>query len=122
MDLPDFYSDFLTKEAQIKIARMLEECKDDPERLTAFYEILSQLRKAQDIGKVPMLNPSEVVSAAIQLIDTKYSIPFHRVLIRRCKRCDHVGLKVLKEGKHASGKFMTECEHCEHRQLEEIQK
>ena len=52
----------------------------------------------------------------------EYSIPFHRILIRPCKRCKHVGLRVLKEKPHASGKHMTECEHCDYRQLEDVPK
>jgi len=48
-----------------------------------------------------------------------YKYQFHRVLIRYCKRCGHAGLRVLRAPRHVSGKAMTECEHCEHRQLEE---
>lgn len=47
-----------------------------------------------------------------------YKIPLHRILIRPCKHCKHIGLRVIRS--HTTGKLLVECEHCEKHQTEVV--
>jgi len=69
MELVDFYNDLVTKEAELKLAHVLEEYKEEPETLEAFDKTLGLVKQAQEQGKIPALNPSEAISVAVQLVE-----------------------------------------------------
>jgi dTDP-glucose pyrophosphorylase len=69
MRLTDIYNGLVEQETQVKLANIQREWGEDAERIQMLDEALDLIKEAQDKNEVPVLNTSEALTMAAELVE-----------------------------------------------------